>query len=55
MEKERVTTEALRGMKPGETRTFELADAYAIESGKTLAYTFQATGSRRCRTTTRRH
>ena len=41
MEKERVTTEALRGMKPGETQTFKLADAYAIESGKTLAYRMQ--------------
>lgn len=35
---ERVTVEALRNMKIGETKVFHLPDARAIESGKALAY-----------------
>lgn len=38
MKKERITTDALRAMALGQTRTFELPDAAAIEAGKTLAY-----------------
>lgn len=43
MEKTRVTTEALREMQMGETVTFELPDAKAVDSGKALAYRYQHT------------
>lgn len=39
--KEKVTSEALRGMKTGETRTFELPDADAVNTGKAIAYRLQ--------------
>lgn len=35
---EKVTVEALRNMKIGETKVFHLANARAIEAGKALAY-----------------
>ncbi|MDO5395804.1 MAG: hypothetical protein Q4F07_07560 [Bacteroidales bacterium] len=40
-EKDKVTRKALRDMAIGETRTFNLPDADAINSGKTLAYSLQ--------------
>lgn len=43
MEKTKVTAEALRRMAIGETKTFELANAAAIQSGKAMAYTAQHT------------
>lgn len=41
MEKMKVTSEALRRMEMGETITFRLADANAINTGKTMAYRLQ--------------
>lgn len=41
MEKHKVTSEALRGMDIGQTVTFDLPDASAIESGKATAYRLQ--------------
>ena len=43
MEKEnvKVTSEALRRMEMGETITFRLADADAINTGKAMAYRLQ--------------
>lgn len=38
MEKDKVTTEVLRRMATGETRTFRLPDASAIYTAKALAY-----------------
>ncbi len=38
MKQDKVTVSDLQGMKVGETRTFELPDARAIENGKVLAY-----------------
>lgn len=38
MEKNRVTTEALRNMEVGETLVFNLPDASAINTGKAIAY-----------------
>lgn len=39
--KEKVTCEALRKMAVGDTVTFELPDADAINTGKTIAYRLQ--------------
>lgn len=39
--KTKVTTEILRQMRIGQTETFALPDADAINSGKTLAYRLQ--------------
>lgn len=47
MEKKKVTSEALRKMKMGQTITFELPDADAINSGKAIAYRLQ--NSLRCK------
>lgn len=41
MEKKKVTSDALRKMAIGQTVTFELPDANAIETGKTIAYRTQ--------------
>lgn len=41
MERNKVTCEALRGMDIGQTVTFDLPDASAIESGKATAYRLQ--------------
>ena len=41
MEKKRVTSEALRKMEIGQTITFKLSDADAINCGKALAYRLQ--------------
>lgn len=41
MEKKRVSSEALRRMEMGQTVTFELPDADAINSGKAIAYRLQ--------------
>lgn len=41
MEKKKVTSEALRKMEIGQTITFELPDADAINSGKAIAYRLQ--------------
>ncbi len=38
MEKTKVTSDALRKMAMGETITFELPDADAINTGKAIAY-----------------
>lgn len=38
MEKNKVTTEALRKMQVGETIVFALPDASAINTGKAIAY-----------------
>lgn len=47
MIKEKVTSEALRKMEIGQTKTFELPDADAINSGKAIAYRLQ--NSLRCK------
>lgn len=47
MEKKKVTSEALRKMEIGQTITFELPDADAINSGKAIAYRLQ--NSLRCK------
>ena len=47
MEKKKVTSEALRKMEIGQTITFELSDADAINSGKAIAYRLQ--NSLRCK------
>lgn len=47
MEKKKVTSEALRKMEIGQTLTFELPDADAINSGKAIAYRLQ--NSLRCK------
>lgn len=39
--KQKVTTEVLRKMAIGQTITFDLPDAEAINSGKTIAYRLQ--------------
>lgn len=41
MGKSKVTTDMIRQMEIGQTLTFELQDAKAIESGKTIAYRAQ--------------
>lgn len=41
MEKKKVTSEALRKMEIGQTITFDLPDADAINSGKVIAYRLQ--------------
>lgn len=41
MEKEKVTSDALRKMEIGQTVTFDLPDADAINSGKAIAYRLQ--------------
>ena len=41
MEKKKVTSDALRKMEIGQTVTFELPDADAINSGKAIAYRLQ--------------
>ena len=41
MEKKRVTSDALRKMEIGQTVTFDLPDADAINSGKAIAYRLQ--------------
>ena len=41
MEKKKVTSDALRKMKIGQSVTFELPDANAIDCGKTIAYRLQ--------------
>lgn len=41
MEKKKVTSADLRLMKTGQSLTFELPDARAIDSGKSLAYRLQ--------------
>ncbi len=41
MEKDRVTSATLRRMKVGETQTFELPNAEAVNSGKAIAYRLQ--------------
>ncbi len=43
MEKKKVTSDALRKMEIGQTLTFDLPDAGAIESGKAIAYRLQHT------------
>lgn len=40
-EKKKVTSEALRKMEIGQTITFDLPDADAINSGKAIAYRLQ--------------
>ena len=45
--KERVTTRALRDMEMGQTLTFDLPDADAINVGKSIAYRLQQ--SLRCK------
>lgn len=47
--KEKVTSEALRRMEMGETVTFELPNADAINTGRAIAYRLQH--SLRCRFT----
>lgn len=47
MEKKKVTSDALRKMEIGQTVTFELPDADAINSGKSIAYRLQ--NSLRCK------
>lgn len=47
MENKKVTSEALRRMAIGESVTFVLADADAINSGKAIAYRLQ--NSLRCK------
>lgn len=47
MEKKKVTSDALRKMEIGQTVTFELPDADAINSGKAIAYRLQ--NSLRCK------
>lgn len=47
MEKKKVTSEALRKMEIGRPVTFELPDADAINSGKSIAYRLQ--NSLRCK------
>lgn len=47
MEKKKVTSDALRKMEIGQTVTFELPDAGAINSGKAIAYRLQ--NSLRCK------
>lgn len=47
MEKKKVTSEALRKMEIGQTITFDLPDADAINSGKAIAYRLQ--NSLRCK------
>jgi hypothetical protein len=49
MEKTKVTSDALRKMEMGQTVTFELPDADAINSGKAIAYRIQ--NSLRCKFT----
>lgn len=39
--KDKVTSDALRGMAIGETLTFELPNADAVNSGKAVAYRLQ--------------
>lgn len=41
MDKKKVTSDVLRKMKVGQTVTFELPDADAINSGKAIAYRLQ--------------
>lgn len=41
MEKKKVTSAVLREMAVGESRTFELPNADAIDCGKTIAYRLQ--------------
>lgn len=41
MEKNKVTSEALREMQIGQTLTFDLPDADAINTGKAIAYRLQ--------------
>lgn len=47
MGKEKVTSDALRRMEIGQTVTFELRDADAINTGKAIAYRLQ--NSLRCK------
>ena len=47
MEKTKVTSEALRKMVIGQSITFDLPDADAINSGKAIAYRLQ--NSLRCK------
>lgn len=47
MEKTKVTSAALRKMEIGQTVTFDLPDADAINSGKAIAYRLQ--NSLRCK------
>ncbi len=47
MEKKKVTSDALRKMKIGQTETFDLPDADSINSGKAIAYRLQ--NSLRCK------
>lgn len=47
IEKKKVTSDALRNMAIGQTVTFELPDADAINSGKAIAYRLQ--NSLRCK------
>lgn len=47
MEKKKVTSDALRKMAIGQTVTFELPDADAINCGKAIAYRLQ--NSLRCK------
>lgn len=47
MEKRKVTSEALRKMEIGQTLTFDLPDADAINTGKAIAYRLQ--NSLRCK------
>lgn len=47
MEKTKVTSDALRKMEVGQTITFNLPDADAINSGKAIAYRLQ--NSLRCK------
>lgn len=49
MEKEKVTSDVLRRMEMGQTVTFQLPDADAINSGKAVAYRLQH--SLRCKFT----
>lgn len=45
--KEKVSSKTLRGMNTGQSLTFELPDADAINSGKAIAYRLQ--NSLRCK------
>ncbi len=47
MEKTKVTSDTLRKMEIGQTITFDLPDADAINSGKAIAYRLQ--NSLRCK------
>lgn len=47
MGKKKVTSDALRKMEIGQTETFDLPDADAINSGKAIAYRLQ--NSLRCK------